>query len=210
MKVTTLCIAATFCSFAVSTSYGTGLLNGDFESPVLSGLGATYTSAPTDFAWQVGEGGQIDHLRDYFQPSSGYQCVDLNGWAKGSIYQDFQLSNTGFWQLSFDMAGNPDLPGIKTLRVEFGPAEGPWVNMGTFSFDSTGTSPYDLQWTTVDIPAFSALEGVNYRLQFISLNEGPCGPLLDNVRLALIPEPSVLALAIGAMASRLVLMRRKS
>jgi hypothetical protein len=199
-------------SFHLSTQFHAQcvyLLNGDFESPQTSGILVTSDLVIPGFAWHLPDGAQIDIIRGYWPASSGSQSIDLNGWVRGGIYQDFNFESSGLWKVRFDMAPNPDSATDKTLRVNLGMAGGDLVDMGTFSLPVGTRTRSDMQWVTLETQPFfvddlSAL----YRLSFTSLIEGASGPALDNVRIVPVPEPSIscfsmLLLAFAGVSSKI-------
>jgi hypothetical protein len=186
-------------------TYGAGLINGDFEIPVVPlGYGG-YTGNPPlpGFGWQVGSG-NIDLVRTLWQPASGAQSIDLNGdqmpfGQHGSIYQDFTFPQSGVWQVAFAMSVNPDSPDPRSMRVSFGETGGGIYTLGNYSLQR-GTRTYsNMQWIEVTTPVISVLEGVLYRLDFNSLESyTDWGIALDNIRLIQVPEPGTGALLLSA------------
>ena len=104
-----------------------GLLNGDFETPVTDG--ANYATPPEGFGWQLVPGTDFDLMRTYWQPSTGAQSLDLNGFTAGSIYQDFSFDYSGYWNISYDLSAAPSGPSSKTVQVDFGLAGGPLTTL---------------------------------------------------------------------------------
>jgi hypothetical protein len=185
--------------------------NGDFETPVPAGqAGYTGTPALPGVAWQVASG-DIDVVRTLWQPASGAQSIDLNGYTQGTIYQDFTFSAGGQWAVMFAMSANPDSPDIKALNVSFGPSGGPMTSLGNYVL-SPGTRTYaNMQWISLTTSSVNVQDSVLYRLQFSSLNPASnYGPALDNIQLVQVPEPGALSLlGVGAMLV-LRFARRKS
>src|SRR5262249_39635842 len=134
------------------------------------------------------------------QASSGAQSIDLNGFSPGSIFQDFNFISSGAWTILFDLAGNPEGPGVKTVRVDFGESDGPLTSLGTFTFDSTGHTRPNMGWITISTSELTVDASTTYRLQFTSLTPGATGPALDNVRLLLVPEPATGSLLAAGVA----------
>jgi hypothetical protein len=210
MKITRTLLSLVLPCITLSAASGAGLLNGDFETPIVPGMAAYYTSAPAGFLWTVVPGTGIDHVRTFWQASSGAQSVDLNGFSPGSIYQDFNFSTAGNWDVKFDLSANPDPgeAGIKTVRVDFGVAGGPLTTLGTFTSNSAGKTLSNMQWLTVTTPDFSVDTSTLYRLEFTSLTPGASGPAIDNVRAVVVPEPSSLALLCGGLVFGLLKVRK--
>ncbi len=86
--------------------------NPGFENPSVGGSFTTLTgNGLTD--WTIETGGSIDLISGYWLPHSGVQSIDLAGNEPGKISQTINTVVGGTYTLSFWMAGNPDLQGIK-------------------------------------------------------------------------------------------------
>jgi hypothetical protein len=124
--------------------------------------------------------------------------LDLNGDQPGTIYQDFTFPTAGLWAIKFDMSANPGDINIqvndKTLRVDFGAAGGPLAGVLTNTVSNIGRSHFDMQYVEMTTPTFSVDATTTYRLAFTSLTGDTGGPVIDNVRIVAVPEPSPLAL----------------
>jgi hypothetical protein len=178
---------------------GAAFVNGDFESPNVGNQGAYYNSTPSGFGWTLASG-DIDLLGPgKWQPSHGNQSLDLNGFGPGTIFQDFTFASGGQWNILFDLSGNPEIPGIKTVRVSFGPTGGSLTSLGTFSVDSNTNTFANMNWKTITSSDLNILNGQSYRLQFESLTSGAAGPALDNVRLQIVPEPTTISMVVGSI-----------
>lgn len=149
-----LCLIATI-GLTLSSVADAALINGSFEEPALSQLGANYSTAPAEFGWTITSGDIDVVVSNYWQSSSGNQSVDLNGTTAASIYQDFMFSSAGRWAVQFDLSANPDLftggdglgSGLKTMRVDFG-IPGAMTHLGTYSLDSTPRTTTSMGWVT--------------------------------------------------------------
>jgi hypothetical protein len=180
------------------------LANGGFESPSIGGLSyLNFSTAPAGFGWTVASG-EVDIFGGpSWQPATGAQGLDLNGWIPGAIYQDVTFSMAGTCTVSFDMSANPGLgQAIKTLRVSLNPVGTPMHSLGEYSLSTAGRTETDLQWVAITTPGVAVDTTQTYRLQFtsLSLDGGSAGPLLDTVSLVVIPEPSGASLLIGGIA----------
>ena len=131
--------------------------------------------------------GSIDLIGSYWEASDGNRSIDLNGDAPGGISQEFDTEPGALYQVLFDMAGNPDDPGIKILVAS---ADSEFVE---YEFDSTGKSLGEMGWAEMSF-VFQASSDLT-TLEFASTGtEGPWGPALDNVRVIPIrpfPEDSM-------------------
>lgn len=183
------CLVATI-GLSLSSAADAALINGSFETPALSQLGATYSTAPAGFGWTIASGDIDVVVSNYWQSSSGNQSMDLNGTTAASIYQDFMFSSAGTWAVQFDLSANPDLfaggdglgSGLKAVRVDFG-VPGVMTHLGTYSLDSAPRTTTSMGWVPFMRPSVVVSNAVLYRLQFTSLAEGLGGPVLDNIAL---------------------------
>ena len=160
-------------SFEMGTDPG-----GSFSTP--SGGDTT-----TITGWTVG-GNSVDYIGGYWMASDGTRSLDMSGGNAGSISQAFTTVMGTTYEVLFDLAGNFDLQGVKTLNVSVG---GPGQN---YTFDSTGHSSSSMGWETRSF-VFTAT-GTSTTLTFTSLEANPFGPALDNVRANAVPEPATLTM----------------
>lgn len=154
----------------------------------------------------------------------GFQYIDLNGFgnAQSGIYQNLTVSSGGLYRLQFAMSANtglwnnisPHLPRQMLVRLSQGSTD---IYNGTFTWkladhpSHTGLGHgrnVSYQVHTIDIPI--ATSGT-YRLSFESLywsDGGGYGPLLDDVRFQVVPEPASL-IALGSGLTGLLLRNRR-
>lgn len=181
-------LALTLCAPAVAQNL---VVNGDFEDPY---YGDPYTGMPPGpyfYGWNV-DGDSVDVIGSYWQAASGLQSIDLNGNHPGAMWQDISNSAATKYSLSFAIAANPDLAGVKTMEVWWGGAK-----LDTLRFDSTGHSRTDMGWSYhTYVVNGSGLD----RLSFVSTSADNCyGAALDNVSLTAVPEPSSLLALVGGL-----------
>lgn len=175
-------------------SYGAGLINGSFETPIAAEPFSTLSGSPAGFGWTISSG-DVDLIRDTIWSSSdGHQSLDLNGYGPASIYQDFTFPSAGIWAIKFDMSANP-VPdwwqqGDKTLRVDFGTSGEGLTPLGTYTESNIGRSYFNMQYVEYTTPSFIGDSTTTYRLRFTSLTGDTGGPVIDNVRIVAVPEPS--------------------
>jgi choice-of-anchor C domain-containing protein len=184
-------------------AYGQTILNGSFETGIDPGLGGVQidsvdsTSIP---GWTV-DTGNIDYVpSSRWVAADGNRCLDLSGIDAGSIEQVV----TGFtpgaqYRLTFLLAGNPEQPPFpKNMRVFFGSATQDYEFDGVYSQSNLG-------WVTqtLDVTANST----SMTVRFLSLNPGWSGPALDNVSVALVPEPT--AVSFGLLTVPALLAARR-
>jgi choice-of-anchor C domain-containing protein len=183
------------------------LLNGSFESPVISGPFVAVPAGGTLTNWIVGGDG-IDIIRDYWQHSDGAQSIDLSNLEAGSISQTVSTSFGVTYNLIFDMAGNP--AGGETIKDMNVDVTGYASSLQQFNI--TGFSQTNMGWDQRTI-SFIAL-GPSTTITFTSLDNNAFGPALDNVRLfedvtaGVVPEPGTLAL-LGSGLGMVTLLRRR-
>ena len=151
------------------------LLNGSFEGgPVVFNLFTTVGSNQIP-GWSI-TAGNMDYIRNAWEASDGEFSLDMDGFSPGTIGQTFGTTVGRVYDVSFDMAGNPDpAPPIKSLRVQ---AAG---QSADFSFDTTGKTGADMGWVTKTF-SFTATAATT-TLEFKSLMpaDSSRGPALDNV-----------------------------
>ena len=165
------------------------LTDGSFENPALSST-TTFTTILTGQAfgaWTV-TAGSIDLIRTYWAPADGFQSLDLNGNAPGTISQTIATSTGASYSLRFSMAGNPDNSINKVMRVWWGSQD-----LGLFTFTQGGATKSAMNWQTVTLTGLVA-GGTTTSVRFQAVTTGATGMALDNVIVALVPEPPTLLL----------------
>jgi len=115
-----------------------GFVNGSFESASVDpgtgfltlGVGDTSITG-----WQVVLG-DIDYIGTYWQAANGTRSIDFVGnGGSGGIQQTFDTTPGLTYQVSFDLAGNPEGPAtVKPLTVTVAGVT------QTYTFDTTGKS----------------------------------------------------------------------
>ena len=188
------------------------ILNGSFEEDSQVAVGSYTTLSPGDpsiTGWTVG-GVNVDWVGTYWTASDGSRSIDLNGNAgvgvnaAGSIAQTFATAAGQWYNVTFDMAANPDggTSATKWLMVE---ADGQSADF------SSSANPKLGQW---DSMTWSFLADGNTTLTFSSLmtvdGDNGWGPALDNVSvIATVPAPG--ALLLGSLGAAMVgAMRRRT
>jgi choice-of-anchor C domain-containing protein len=175
-------IAVTFVIILVSLLTCVGAVsanlvaNGGFESPV--GQAQTFDLMFNGLTnWDIKPGGSIDLITGYWTPHGGNQSIDLAGHSPAKISQKIKTVVGGNYSLSFWMAGNPDLQGVKELGVYW---DGVLLNP-TYKFDTTGKSYHNMGWEFNSIPNLVATKETT-EIAFAHISPyGPYGVALDGI-----------------------------
>jgi choice-of-anchor C domain-containing protein len=171
--------------------------NGSFEDP--TGPGGLYTTVfgfddSTIPGWTI-LGGSVDWINTYWPASDGDRSLDLAGESSGLIASSLFPTTPGqLYEVSFDMAGNPDKGYDKAL---IGGAAGAGQNFITsFTFEQSLGNKTDMGWMTKSF-VFEAW-GPTAQL-FFGDTTGESDPekwgaALDNVCVKPVPEPATMLL----------------
>jgi len=205
-------------AMAIATSAGAAtIVNGSFETNTLtSAQSATLASqgfvtlskgSTAITGWTV-NGGTIDYIGSYWKAALGDYSLDMSGNGNGSITQSFATTPGQSYEVTFDLAGNPQgSPTTKTLGVDVGGSP-----ISLYTFDSTGGTLSNLGWTPESY-VFEATTAIS-ALTFSSL-DGPStayGPALDNITdPSAVPETAtwvMMLLGAGLLGAGLRLNRR--
>jgi len=146
------------------------LVNGSFEVGPGNGLIAP-SAAMT--GWTVFTG-SVDQVSLWSTPA-GVRSVDLDGASAGGLRQTVSTIPNRAYELSFLLAGNPDVPGPKSVQVSVGGVS------QVFTFDSSGFSYEDMGWVRRAV-SFVAT-GTSSTIEFLSLSSPASahGAVLDDV-----------------------------
>jgi choice-of-anchor C domain-containing protein len=136
-------VAATAILGATASNAAVAIVNGSFEDGAIDPGSFTTLSAgdTTITGWLVGGAG-VDYIGTYWQASDGSRSIDLSALGAGSLSQILSGLTLGqTYQVSFDLAGNPDGgSSTKVAVVTDGETTSTYDFLLTFS--SAEESPY--------------------------------------------------------------------
>jgi choice-of-anchor C domain-containing protein len=209
-----LLLVGASCILSMNSAFGVGFTNGTFNGtgfvttdPLRPGWmnlpdGSTQIPGWTVVTNPLDPGAGIDWTTTWVAPAPGCTFgIDLNGYGPGGIEQTFDTTPGQKYLVTFALAGNVhDAPNLKIGRVS---AAGQSLQ---FTFDDTGDTAASPGWVDSTF-SFTATDSSS-TLLFEGLNTGSAGgPMIDNVRVTLAPEPASLSMLSVAAA---VLVRRRS
>ena len=193
-------LAATALS-ATGANASSLITDGNFANDITSGIaglgfnryfaGQNLPAYPSGNSPWVVDSGDVDFIGKYWVSPSGANppsgtngSVDLNGDRPGSISQTFTSPNTGLYDLTFSLSGNPDgLPLKKEVAVTIDS-----VTKDVF-FTLDGNTHSNMKYVAESL-FFDVTTGLN-TLTFASINTpGQFGGVIGNVSLTATPLPS--------------------
>ena len=175
------------------------IVNGGFETPVVSGLDDAFGAGSLDITgWLVAAGG-VDVCSSgssvLGDAHSGLQMLDINGFVAGTVEQTFATSPGVEYELSLFYSNNPNpsfsLPSYSGVVIVQGVAE--LVNAPV---THSGATQADMNWLPLTTTFVADSAVTTLRLQ--SQNGGLNGIYFDTVSVTgptVVPEPSSIALA---------------
>lgn len=196
LLVATACLAVSSQAIVTNGSFETGPAAGSFTT-----LGGGNTSIT---GWEVING--IDYIGTYWQHSDGARSIDLSSTSAGGIKQVLTTSIGQWYEVSFDMAGNPaGPPDLKDMRVSVDNTAGTFAD---YQFDTTSTSLGAMGWTTNTF-LFQA-DAASTTLTFLNTSQNTAyGPALDNVSAEAVPEPVTMVM-LGGLALAAARKRKRA
>ncbi len=194
--------------------------NGSFEDSIYSAAevnpflclyeGSTDITGWTVVGAQPQVNDSIDYIGSHWQASDGVRSLDLNG-SEGTagVEQVISTAVGNTYTVTFDMAGNPDRAGLKTMEVS---AIGTTTQSALFEYNSVGYTRPDMGWETM-YWSFTA-DSSSTTLRFLSTVDcfgdyHSWGPALDNVHVTPIPAALLLGIVGLGSSSGLLAWRRR-
>lgn len=191
---------------AAGPAHAASIVNGSFESATVNPGGGFVTLGTGSTAitgWTV-TGGSIDYIGGYWQAQDGQRSVDLAGSSLGTLAQTFSTIANVTYEVTFWISKNPDGGAVvRTGTISAG------ANSGLFTY-SASNSRANMNWVQ-DTFRFTAT-GSSTTLSFAANADAGCcfGPALDNVGIAVVPEPASWALFILGFGAIGAALRRKA
>jgi choice-of-anchor C domain-containing protein len=196
-RALTLGIVLVLLLACVGTVSANLVQNGEFESPIAASPWSTLFPGNGLTGWTI-ETGSIDLINGYWQPHAGAQSVDLAGNSPARISQTITTVPGASYDLSFWIAGNPDMQGQKVLGVYWDGAE----LSPAITFDSSGKTHQNMGWELVTISGLTATKTTTEIAFEHKAPEGPCGVALDDISVdptGVIPAPEFPGIALPAL-----------
>jgi choice-of-anchor C domain-containing protein len=184
----------------------TTLSNGTFADPACAAAYCTVFApdSSTIANWTV-VSGSVDLITTYWQaPPGGGNSIDMDGNAPGEISNTFATIAGVQYVVNFDLSGNPDGCGVKTVQVSAAAAS------QNFTFDSC-TIPNKSNMLWQDPQFFFTADAGLTTLDFKSLDaSGPYGAAIGDVTVDPVPEPITVSLFGAGILAAAGLRRRKA
>ena len=190
-----LLVLFVFAAVSVNRTAANILVNGGFESPVLTN-DQVMTSIP---GWVIATG-NIDLVHGQgWVSSEGSQSIDLEGSTIGSIYQIFTTAVGQEYSFSFNYSDNPYV-GDDSARVRIidGNTEANLVDFTVYG--PTGNSPTAMMWQSTNGTFIATSTSTLIRFDSWNVNNySSAGTALDNVQVDAIPEPASMMLVLSVL-----------
>jgi Protein of unknown function (DUF642)/PEP-CTERM motif len=204
---------AFFAGLGLANANASIVADGFFDDAVAGGNFVTVNAGNhfgNDGAWlvtggSVVVGGSVDEIGSYWPLTpNGSHSVDLDGNSPGGISQSINFTSAGNYALKYYLAGNPDggSPSTKLIDVKVA-----GTTSNTSYTTSGGFGPWVLETVFFSVAA-PGLETLSFQSRDGS---GPYGPVIGEVTISAVPEPSTWAMMIlGFLGVGFMAYRRKS
>ncbi|WCJ59512.1 choice-of-anchor C family protein [Fontisphaera persica] len=190
--ISTTVLLASFLTVMVNRGQA-AIINGSFEQgPTISGDAQFVGAGSTVITGWTVTGHSVEVLGPPWLASDGQRAIDLSGYYAGGIQQSFStVAGVTYW-VTFDLSGNPAGGAqFKTVRVTIDSFQ------QDYSVDTANQTISTLIWHPIGFSFVAS--GTSATLSFTSL-EGDCyGPLLDDVAVWPVPEPSSSLFAVATL-----------
>ncbi|MCA9840614.1 MAG: choice-of-anchor C family protein [Cyanobacteria bacterium HKST-UBA03] len=189
MMKSTMCVSAALAGILLAGFSSLALanqnlvVNGSFEAGPDPGSFTTFKQGEKSLhGWYIGKG-SVDLVGSYFPSSDGQRSLDLDGSpGAGRISQSVNTVPGHLYQLSFDLAANPEgPPTIKTMGVTVAGTSHKISKLGSKTY-----TPYALQFVALDDRTTVSFESLNQ-----PADSAKFGMLLDNVSVTDITPPTL-------------------
>lgn len=209
MKITAIAaVLALFAAGSASASPVNLITNGDFEAVApgytfASGFQVVNSGSSAITGWNVGAT-SVDLIRNAYNAIDGYSIDLLGTPGPGFLSQNFSVVAGQTYNLSFDMARNPNGPAGQGVAVSFGgvaqdfysTAAANTLYSNTLSFTAASTGLATLSF------ASAAQAGTPF--------DNYSGAVIDNVSVSAVPEPETYAMLLAGLGLMGFLRRRKA
>lgn len=209
-------LAASSLLVAASAGAQNLVSNGSFEQPAVAGNFVTYGAGNGITNWTIASG-SVDLIHDYWQAAQGAQSIDMNGNAPAVLSQFVPTLVGGTYNLTFQMAGNPDGSWNKAMNVYW---NGSLLGGAPVTFVQGSNTRASMGWMQVSFSNLAAsTTSTELRFEGIDTGNGAglgpyIGAALDDVSVTTAttatPEPATYALmGSGLIAIAGVARRRR-
>lgn len=184
-------MAGVALAFSGGAASAASIVNGSFETGPTPGAFLTLGTGDTSITGWTVSAGTIDYIGTYWTAQDGVRSIDLAGNSPGALSQSFATNIGQTYRITYWIGRNPD-GGVnpRTGYIDVGGGQTQFLYSGSgtradmqwqqefFNFTATGAT------TTLTLAADPQTAG-----QFF-------GPAIDNISIALVPEPAAWALMI--------------
>ena len=203
-----LLIASVAAALITGSAGAVTIVNGSFEDGVVLPDGGFTTLATGDTTslpgWEVLSQG-IDYIGTYWQAAEGTRSLDLSALTAGGVMQRVTGFEVGkHYRITFSLSANPG----ETTRPKRILVSATGGSPRIYDYANTTNSNGDMMYETHTYDFIAG--GPTQNVQFRSEELNPYGPVLDNVSIALVPEPATWGLMLAGFGLTGILVRRRA